>query len=428
MQRINTKRRQFLKSSACAASAIALPNFVARRALGLAGSPGANERIVLGIIGCGTRGDQLSDNIPAGAAVAAVADCDLVKAGKLAERHQANWAVVQDYRRLLERNDLDAVIICPTDPHHVLAGILACQAGMDSYVEKPLSLYVREGRVLVDAARKYDRIVQTGTQQRTMEMNRFACELVRSGGIGKIKAVEMVNFRSPLVCPGFPAQPMPEGMDWDLWLGPTTARAYNESLHERWWGRWRDYAGGMNTFLGAHAYDMVQYALGTDHTGPVEFWPVEEGPQARLRFRYANGIEVRLSFPDERPFRGPRNGAVFVGEDCKIEINRNTFTTSPPDFVKNPPDPQLAAKWEGEGWIAKGHIDHWLDCIRIRQRPNADVEIGHRTATICHLVNITRELGRRLRWDPDKEQFVGDDEANALLDRPRRTGWDLPTV
>jgi hypothetical protein len=181
------------------------------------------------------------------------------------------------------------------------------------------------------------------------------------------------------------------------------------------------------TFLGAHAFDMVQYALGTDDTGPVELWPVEEGPGAMLRFRYANGVEVRLTFKDEKPYRGPRNGAIFVGEKYKIEINRNKFVTNPPDVVRDAPDAAVAEAWEGPGWIAKGHVQNWLDCIKTREKPNADVEIGHRSATICHLCNITRELGRRLRWDPEREVFLNDDEANALVDRPRREGWELPT-
>jgi hypothetical protein len=182
------------------------------------------------------------------------------------------------------------------------------------------------------------------------------------------------------------------------------------------------------TGLGAHAFDMVQYALGADESGPVEFWPVEDGLDARVHFRYANGTEVRLRFPDERPYRGPRLGAIFVGTECKMEINRNKFTTNPPDFASDAPDPRVAEKWEGEGWLAHGHVNNWLDCVKSRERPVADVEIGHRTATVCHLCTITRELGRRLIWDPEREEFPDDAEANRWLDRPRRAGWDLPVV
>ena len=245
-------------------------------------------------------------------------------------------------------------------------------------------------------------------------MNRFACEFVRDGGIGKVNVVECVNFSGPNPYPagGLPEQPIPDGIDWDLWQGQAPERPFNQQLSAHWkagvggwWGGWRDYSNGQLTGLGSHALDMIQYALGADESGPVEFWPVESGPNARIHFRYASGVEVRLRFPDQEPYRGPRLGAIFVGDRCKIEINRNKFTTNPPDFVQNGPDPGLATKWEGDGWIAKGHVQNWFDCIRSRTRPNADVEIGHRTASICQILGITRQLGRRLQWDPATEQL-----------------------
>jgi len=433
----STRRRILGNGARLLVSGWGLPYLVPSSVFAGEGAPGANERIVLGIIGMGERGNQLLSNIPASGRVAAICDADLRKTAAAVKQHKAKWSVYQNYRKMLDRSDLDAVIICPCDHHHVLAGILACQADMDIYVEKPLSLYIREGRVLVRAARRYGRVAQTGTQQRTMEINRFACEFVRRGGIGKIHAVECVNFKGPIPYPakGLPAEPVPEGVDWDLWQGHAPARPFNRELFShwtdnvgRWWGNWTDYSNSQLTGLGAHAFDMVQCALGMDDSGPVELWPVEEGPGARIHFRYGNGVEVRLRFPDATPYRGPRNGAIFVGEKCKIEINRNKFTTNPPDFIQDPPDPKLAEKWEGDGWIAKGHVKNWFDCIRSRNRPNADVEIGHRTATVCQLLVITRQLMRRLRWDPGKERFIGDVEANALLDRPRRKGWELPNL
>ena len=433
-QRIN--RREFLRRSSNAA-ATAAPLLLARDILGSSGSRGANERIVLAIIGMGQRGNQMLRNIPAEGRIAAICDADQRKTAAATREHQADWAVYRDYRELIERNDLDAVIVAACDHHHVLAGILACQAGKDVYVEKPLSLYIREGRALVTAARKYQRIVQTGTQQRTMEMNRFACEFVRGGGLGQVRVVECVNFSGPMTYPaeGLPGEPIPEGVDWNLWQGQAPERPFNRRLFAHWtdraggwWGQWRDYSNGQLTGLGSHAFDMVQYALGMDETGPVELWPIEPGPAARLRFRYANGVEVRLSFPDQEPHRGPKLGGVFVGSEAKMEINRNKFTTNPPDFVKHPPDPALARQWEGEGWICRGHVQNWFDCIKARAKPTADVEIGHRTATLCQLLVITRLLGRRLRWDPQGELFVGDDEANKLLDRPRREGWKLSNL
>lgn len=430
-------RRQILQSSLAGAAAIAVPTIVPRHVLSSPTSPGANGQINIGIIGMGVRGTQLVMNIPQSARVTAICDADAGKTAAATELYQADWKVYQDYRKLLDQKDLDAVMISACDHHHVQAGILACQAGKDIYVEKPLSIYPREGRALVNAARKYNRIAQTGTQQRTMEMNRFACEFVRDGGIGKIHAIECVNFKGPIDYPrdGLPAQPIPNELDWQLWQGAAPQRDYNAKLASHWqdnagswWGNWRDYSVSQLTGLGSHAFDMVQYATGMDHSGPVELWPVEQGPEARVHFRYANGVEVRLRFPDVEPQRGPKLGAIFVGSECKIEINRNKFTTNPPDFIKSGPDPEVAKKWEGDGWVAKGHVQNWLDCIVSRQTPNADVEIGHRTASLCQLIDITRRVGRRLKWDPEQEQFPDDEPANLLLDRPRRKGWELPTV
>ncbi len=435
-------RREFLKRSLLASTAaVTIPYFVPRDTLGFAGTPGANEQIVVGVIGVGVRGKQLIRNIKnlsGKGRVATICDCDTRKIAETVTEHHADWKTYEDYRRLVEQKDLDGVLICTPHHQHVLPGMLACQAGLDVYVEKPLSNYVTEGRALVKAARKYGRVVQTGSQQRTMEMNRFACELVRDGGLGKLKVVEAVCFAGPMPYPedGLPEEPVPPGFNWDLFQGPAPLHPYNRLLAAHWseklggcWTNWRDYSGA-GTDMMAHSLDMVQYALGADDSGPVEFWPVErDGMSARIDFRYANGIEVHSKYEAyKEPQRGPLLGGIFVGERCKIEINRNKFTTNPPDFVANPPDPKLAEKWEGDGWVAQGHIENWFDCIKSRAKPTADVEIGHRTVTVGHLINIAREIGRKLYWDPVKEQVIDDPEANALLDRPRRKGWELPDI
>jgi predicted dehydrogenase len=229
-------------------------------------------------------------------------------------------------------------------------------------------------------------------------------------------------------------------LNWDLWQGPAAVHPFNaQVLGPGWWRRCRDYSAGPIGQNGTHAYDMIQYAMGADESGPVEYRLLEEGPAGRVRFRYANGVEVRLKYPlggaspyrDQPPSPGPQMGAIFVGEKCKIEINRNKFTANPKDFVANGPDPKLADKWYGPDWIARPHVQNWLDCIKTRQKPNADVEVGHRSAAICHVINIVRELGRAgetLQWDPASERFTNSKEGNELLDRPRRKGWELPAV
>jgi predicted dehydrogenase len=422
---MKNNRRSFLKrGAALATAASSLPYFVPRSVLGMAGTPSANEQIVLGVVGLGIRGTQLIGNIlklPKQCCIAAICDVDSQRIADTLKNNNADWKSYEDYRKLIEQKGLDGVVLCVPHHHHILPAILACQAGLDVYVEKPLSLYVCEGRALVNAARKHKRVVQVGSQQRTMEMDRFACELVRDGGIGKVKSVEAYNFDGPMLypTPGLPEEAIPKTLNWDLFQGQAPAHPFNSKLIR--WIDWRCYSGYATTDMGAHAYDMIQFALGMDDTGPVEYWPVEgQGRAARVYFRYANGIEVHLKD------RGPLLGAVFVGEKCKIEINRNKFKTNPMGFAKNPPAPALAKKWEGNGFVAKDHIANWCDCIRSRAKPNADVEIGHRTVTIGHLINITRELNRKLRWDPVKEEVIDDPEANALLERPRRKGWELP--
>jgi predicted dehydrogenase len=421
-RKTGSSRRTFLKRAAAAGSVFAAPLFVRSSVLGRGNSVGANEEVLIGVIGVGGRARQLIDQIPAGGRVVALADCYLQRATDAANERSTKWAVYQDYRQMFDREKLDAALIATPDHARTLPCIRAVQAGLDVYAEKPLTVYVREGRVLVDAVRKHNRIFQVGTQQRTMEINRFCCEFIREGKIGKVKSVSGVNYTGPRRYESLPEEPIPPGDDWNVWCGPTELRPFNSQLQFGWM-QWRDYSGGEMTNWGAHGVDQIQWALGKDDTGPTELWPESPGPNGAVSMRYADGTLVKF----ERA-NAPMGGAVFTGSECKMEINRNRFATNPPDFVKDAPDPAVAEKWEGDGWIARPHIQNWLDCIKTRERPNADVEIGHRSITICHLLNIARELGRKIHWDPRAEKFANDDEANQLLDRPRRAGFELPTV
>jgi predicted dehydrogenase len=187
--------------------------------------------------------------------------------------------------------------------------------------------------------------------------------------------------------------------------------------------RWRPYSGGEMTNWGAHGVDQIQSALGMDGTGPVELWPVIPGTSGTVSMRYANGVIVKFESTEV-----PMGGAVFIGEKGKLTIDRNEFKCDPKELAVNPPPEEKKKSWTGPGWNASLHLANWLDCIKTRALPNADVEIGHRSISICHLVNITRELGRKLEWDPKNETFIGDDEANTHLSRPRRNGFELPTI
>jgi len=416
-------RRRFLRQTALLAGAgVAAPYFIPSGALAAAGKPGPNDRVIIGFIGTGGRARQLMDHVPAGGQIVAISDCYVQRMTETLQQKKTNWTTYQDYHQMLGKEKLDAVVVATPDHARVLPCIDACQAGLDVYAEKPLTLTIAEGRVLVRAVRKYKRVFQVGSQQRTMEINRFACELVRSGGIGKIKAVLGCKYPGPRRDTPLPEEPIPDGLDWDRWCGQTELKPYNRQLHFGWMA-WRCYSGGEMTNWGAHGCDQIQWALGASQSGPVEIWPTSAGPSGGVRMRYAGDVEVRYELDN-----GPMGGGVFVGEKCKIEINRNKFTTNPPDFVKNPPDPAVGEPWEGPGWIARPHIQNWLDCIKTRGLPNADVEIGHRSISVCHLANIARELGRRLKWDPAKETFPGDDEANRYVDRPKRKGYELPDL
>lgn len=421
MKNHGMSRRRFLADGGRWAAIGASFHFVPCHVLGGDGRPGVSEQVRIGVIGCGNRANQLMEQMPSDGRIVAVADCYLARAANChAVKNDPKCPVYQDYRRMLDEQQLDAVLIATPDHIRTLPSIHAVERGLDVYAEKPLTAYVREGRVLVEAVRKHNRVFQVGTQQRTMEINRFCCEFVRNGKIGSIESVSAVNYPGPRPMQALPEEPVPEGDDWNSWCGPAVFRSFNSQLQFGWMG-WRDYSGGEMTNWGAHGIDQIQWALGKSHTGPTELWPDTE--TGRLNMRYADGVVVRF----ERE-KAPMGGAVFIGNHCKMEINRNRFATNPVGFVTDAPPPAAQQPWEGEGWIAKPHLQNWLDCIKTRELPNADVEIGHRSVSICHLLNITRELGRRLKWNPDQEQFDGDDEANKLLDRPRRRGFELPSV
>lgn len=443
----------------------------------------ANNLVRVGVIGTGVRGKYLIGNLPPSVTVGAICDCASLRiasvmepkgefAKVLAHFTQADAAkceTIPDYRRLLERakskDKLDAVIIATPDHHHAQAAILALQAGLDVYLEKPLTVNIREGRLLADAVKRTGRVLQVGSQQRTMEVNRFACEFIRNGGLGRISKVELPNYPGPLPMPSLDQEPAFGGIDFDLFCGPARLRPHHRHLWMkedfkvgdllwRGWDLFRDYSGHLMTNWGAHTVDMVQLALGRDDTGPVEVRAVEPSSVADLwphwksktptpvgdsatstsdpRFwpvtmKYADGIELHFTpWVKTSDLRGGPDFIVFHGDKGRLKMRRNHFETDPPGLISNGPDAAAMDKWKGGGHVARPHLENWLDAIRKGAPLNAPVEAGHRTVTICHLANIARELNRPLRWDPETERFIDDPEANRLLDRPRRKGFDLP--
>ncbi len=427
-------RRQFLTQLGACTATLSVPLFVPKSVLGRGVQPGPNDQIGIGFIGVGRQGSALLAALPPDGRKLAVADVYRPRAETVAAKVKAK--AFTDYRYVLDLPDVHGVVVATPDHWRAIICIRACQAEKDIYAEKPLTLTIREGRLLVEAVRKYSRVLQTGSQQRSDPRNRLGCELVRNGGIGKIHTVIAHNYPSPWHC-GLPEEPVLEGLNWDMWCGPTPLVPFHRDIFapraNPGWISFRPWSGGEVTGWGSHGLDQIQWALGTDETGPVEIWteggkfdpPTYTQPESRARgdrlcsipkvcYRYANGIVVRLE-------NGPAGGAIFQGDLGSITIDRGKFEVKPPELGREPLGPDAIRLYRSDH-----HLQNWLDCIRTRQRPVADVEIGHRTATICHLINIARELGRPLRWDPQNEQFVDDPEANALLDRPRRAEYALP--
>jgi hypothetical protein len=371
-----------------------------------------------------------------------VADPDRKKAENNTQEKAGTWAVYDDVRRLLDRHTsgkekIDGVICCNTDHNHVQTAILACRAGADLYVEKPFCHTVAEGRTLVELARRHGRILQAGTQSRSIPLNQLLLCGIRDGRYGKLRAVICRSHRISSPTPRLPVEPVPDGMNWDAWLGPAPQLPYAEE-YTRHWLHYRDFSQWTNGGWGAHAYDMIQNALGAEDTGPIAIWPTAprshfgEQPgelNTKLRMKYATGPEIRLELDRGT---GPDVGAIFVCEDAKIEINRNTFKSNPPDLIKQlPPDPDAKEEitWPARlGWMGRCHLRNWLECVKSRQRPNAYGELAQRAGTLCCLTTIARLVNRPLKWDPQNERFVGDDEANSLLNPPRRKGYELPPI
>ncbi|MBX3437695.1 MAG: Gfo/Idh/MocA family oxidoreductase [Planctomycetaceae bacterium] len=414
----SVSRRQFLKSSAAASVAFAVPSIVPSTCFG------ANERITVGCIGVRNQGTgNLKRFQKAGCNIGGLCDVDqnvLAEAARLVDVRPPLHA---DYRQLLDRRDIDAVVITTPDHWHALITVDACRAGKDVYCEKPLSLTIAEGRRMVEAARTHNRIVQTGSQQRSAPQFRQACELVRNGHIGRLQTV-LVGIPGP----NHPGDPGPDTappaeLDYETWLGPAPFRPYNEKRVHYNFRFWWDYSGGQMTNWGAHDLDIAQWGMGTDDTGPVAvegvatfhpegFHDVTE--TCRITHHYENGVQVIVG----QQQKDIPKGATFVGAEGRIFVNRKGLIAEPSDIAERD-----LSNADIKLIVSDDHTQNFLDCIRSRELPICDVEIGHRSATVCHLGNIVCRLGRSIQWDPQAERIIGDDDAQAMADRPYRAPW-----
>jgi len=337
-------------------------------------------------------------------------------ATKSAQSQYTGCAMHADFRDLLSRKDIDAVVIAVPDHWHSVIAILAARAGKDIYCEKPLSLTIKEGRAMVTEARKHKRVFQTGSMQRSWPEFRQAVELVRNGYIGDIQTIK-VNVGGPPVPYDLPAEPIPADLNWDFWLGPNAPQVYNHNLapglKDDFWAKWRyykEFGGGYVTDWGAHMFDIAQWGLDMDGSGPIMVTPPDKDHQF-LTYQYANGITMT-----HEPIDGDY-GVHFIGTKGEVHVVRGKLETTP-EGLKD----QVIGPNEKHVYLSENHYKDFLQAIRNRTKPIADVGIGHRTATVCNIGNIAYELKRPLKWNPKKEEF-DDAEANKLRGREMRKEW-----
>ncbi len=427
----NSSRREFFTKAASATAA----GWATMYAAGADASPGPNETVNLALIGCGLRGNQLLEDFQAvpGQRFIAVCDVHATRLGETRERLGGEKIrAVRDYRDLLDDQDIDAVVVATTGHWHVLPTIHACQAGKDVYVEKPLGTSIGEGRAAVEAARKYDRVVQIGTQQRSWEHYQRAAEIIQSGRLGEISEVKVWDY--DYFYPGFGSPPdadPPVELDWNLWLGPAPRVDYNPNryAHHYWFF---DYAGAWQLDWAVHHYDIVNWCMGV--TEPISAIAMggrmcfedsnTEWPDTFSGvLEYSSGPVARQGFLLQYTFRaGCRreqrsHGKCFFGSEASMILDRSGYTITP----------EGGHKTKKESFRGRGpdHQAVFLNNVRNHTMPLADVEEGHHASNPGHLLNIAWKTGRRIRWDPAKEQVIDDPQANALVTKEYRSPWTL---
>ncbi len=429
-------RRDFVGKAATALAAFTIvPRFV----LGGKRPDGSkylapSDVISLGFIGTGKQGRGLTTSFLGTneARIVAISEVYKAKAQLTLDRIKTHYEkntqlgafsdipVYNDFRELLARKDVDAVVIAAPDHWHAAMAVRAAEAGKDIYCEKPLALTVKEGRAMVDAARKYDRVFQTGSMQRSWPEFRQTAELIRNGYIGEVKRIK-VNVGPPPTPYNLAAEPIPEGLDWSAWLGPNAPVPFNSELAPPTskdvfpnWRNYKEFGGGMVTDWGAHMFDIVQWSLDMDGSGPVEVIAPDGKDYPFLTYRYDNGIVMTHEKWDWS------NAIHFVGTEGEIKVQRRKIETTPVSLAT-----KVIGETEKHVYKSENHYKDFLDAMRKRSKPICDVEVGHRTASVCNIGNIAYQLKRPLAWNPRKETFKNDAEANALLGRPMNNQWGI---
>ncbi|MCL2347378.1 MAG: Gfo/Idh/MocA family oxidoreductase [Planctomycetaceae bacterium] len=466
-----TTRRQFL---AVTAVAVAAPMVIPRTVMGSINTPGANDTVKVALIGLGGRCQGIYPNeVKPVAGLKVVAACDIFQPRVDSFMKNAGESDgvkgYDDFRTMIEQEKPDGVMVETATHQRAWIAGTAMQMGTHLYIEKPMCLTISEGRYLVNAARKYNRVTQVGTQQRSLPLCIWACQKIQDGALGKVKVIEAPNFVGPNQWVDKPGEPLPEGGKegwWDIWLNQSQVRPYHHDL-QFGWDRWWDYDAGGTCFgvsgWGTHSYDQVNMVMKTNETGPTTILLEEPctiqdsgkfanrkldddetggdyygmakvtGPRARMKMWFDNNngvnnvVELRLNLDGDR---GPGLGCIVVGEKGKMEVNRHKVTANPKSLLEDMPE-EAKFQMEHKHLETKYHVENWVDCIKTGKKCNADIEYGQRSTTLCELVNIVRAtapVGEKIGWDPVKERFTNNDKGNEMLSRPRRKGYELPSL
>ena len=435
----NLNRRKFIKNASAAAACLGFPYLIPSSALGIGGTVAPSNRIVMGAIGVGSMGRADLRGFLNKSEVQFVAVCDVDsshsdQAKKMVDDKYGNGdcATYKDYRDLIGRGGLDAVMHALPDHWHGIVSVACARAGLDIHGQKPLARTIRGGRAICDAVERYRRVWQTGSWQRSRSHFHRAAELVYSGKIGKVKYVEvgLPNGRSSEV---LPVTEVPASLDYDMWLGPAPWREHVDlqgkggSVHWNW--RWvMDYSGGQLTDWAGHHIDIAHWGLGFDKTGPVEItdakgeYPTEgtyDVPTAyKFRCKYANGVEILVANQAQLP-RG--RGTCWYGEDGKwIYVNRRGLKASSDAILK-----EVVGPGDARLYKSRDHLQNFIDCVKSRKETITPVETAHRSISVGLLGEIAMLRGKDLKWDPEKEVFTNDEIANRYLSRPMRSPWHL---
>ncbi len=424
---LNLSRRRFLTTTATLTAGAALPAWFIEESNSYAATPkpaSPNDKPGIALVGCGGQGSGDCNWASQFGKVIAVCDVDQKHLDTAADKFKAEHKYT-DFRKVMERDDVHVVINGTPDHWHTLVNLAAIKAGKDIYSEKPLTLCIDEGKRLVKAVRERKTILQVGSQQRSDEKFRLACELVRNGRIGKLEHILVALPTGPREGP-FKPEPVPAELNWDFYQGQTPAVAYT-SKRTHWNFRWwYDYSGGQMTDWGAHHDDIAQWANGTERSGPVEIegkslvdmipGGYTAAAEYEVKFKYANG--VRMTVTNRVP-----NGLKFEGKEGWIFVTRGDIKASQRELLEEPLPAGAIRLYK-----SNNHMGNFFDSIRSRKDPICDIEIGHRSITVAHLGVLAVRLGRPLKWDPDKEQFVGDADANKWLSREQRKPYTYDMI